>query len=169
MKQFVLLGAGEGDQVPVLVQRFEAGIIQTVDDDGHRLGEPGQVLRQDGEESVHSRLADHPSAGLHAFRRLAEVMEGVMEESGIAATNDDSISSWGSLTGARNRGVAKPSHGEGGNVQVPLEHRAEVREEGLDDDLLVPRADTGQTVAQAADGVAHHHKLTVFHSNFSEG
>jgi len=73
-----------------------------------------------------------------------------MEEAGVAASNYDSIGSWGSLTGARRLRIAKPSHREGGNIQVPFEDRVEVGEEGLDDDLLIARADAGQAVAQAA-------------------
>ena len=80
-----------------------------------------------------------------------------MEEAGVAASNYDSIGSWGSLTGARSLRIAKPSHREGGSIQVPFEDRVEVGEEGLGDDLLIARADAGQAVAQAADGVTHHH------------
>jgi hypothetical protein len=70
-----------------------------------------------------------------------------MEESGIATANNDSVSPQGCLSGARSRRVTKPSHGEGGDIQVPLEHRAEVREEGRDEDLLIPRADARQAAS----------------------
>jgi hypothetical protein len=156
----VFLQAGEGDEVAILVHGLETRIVKAVQDNWDRLRQFAQVRVEDGQEGVHGRLADCPAAGVHALHGLADVGEGIVESAGIAATDDHGISARDCLTGSLCHSTTKLSQREGIGIQVPLEHTAELREEGIDQNLLISGAHLREGVAESSDQMAHEHEVS---------
>jgi hypothetical protein len=156
----VLLQVGEGDQVAFAVHCLERRIVKAVQDDRDGFWQLAQILSEDGEESVNSCLADCPAAGIHALHDLANVGEGVVQSAGVATADNHRISSRDCLAGSLGHVSTKLSQGEGIRIQIPLEYTAKLREEGVDQNLLVPRAHLREGAAKPGDRVAHHHELS---------
>ncbi len=156
----IFLQAGERDEVAVLVHSLETRVVEAVQDDWDRLRQLAQILRQYGEECIYGRLADCPAAGVHALHCLANVGEGVMKSTGVAASNDHSIRARDYLAGSLRHNTAELSQSEGIGIQIPLENTAELREEGIDQNLLISSTHPRERVAESCDQMAHEHKIS---------
>jgi hypothetical protein len=83
-----------------------------------------------------------------------------VQSAGIATADNHRIGLRDCLAGSLGQVTAKLSQGEGIRIQIPLEHTAELREEGVDQNLLVPGAHLREGAAKPRDQVAHHHELS---------